>query len=138
MVYTRTIIISTQGFCDIVDITDQIQKIVKESKIKEGICSIFVLGSTAGITTMEYEDGLIRDLKEFFQKTIPQDRSYYHDKTWKEANGFSHLRASLVGPSITVSINQTELNLGTWQQIVLLNFDNRSRERKISVTLIGD
>lgn len=138
MVSTKTITISTQGFCDIVDITGQIQKIVKESKIEEGISLIFVLGSTAGITTMEYEDGLIRDLKEFFQKIIPQDQSYYHDETWKEANGFSHLRASLIGPSIILPINQAELNLGVWQQIVLLDFDNRPREREVSITLIGE
>jgi len=126
-------IISTKGFCDIVDITSRVQEVVKKSGTKEGFCLISCPGSTAGLTTIEYESELLKDFKEFVEKIIPSDREYHHDKVWGDANGFSHLRSSLFKPFLTVPIEGGKLVLGTWQQIVLINFDNREREREVVV-----
>jgi len=138
MVYTDKIYLSTKGFCDIIDITDKVNEIVKKSEIKEGIATIFVKGSTAAITTIEYEPNLVRDMEELMEKLIPQNKSYHHHQTWGDDNGFSHLRASLFSPSLTIPINNNQLELGTWQQIVLIDFDNRSRKRELIVKIIGE
>lgn len=138
MVYTDKIILSTKGFCDIIDITEEVEKILDKSGIKEGIATVFVVGSTAGITTIEAEPNLIKDFQELLEKLAPQDKKYHHGDTWGDDNGFSHLRASLIGPSISVPISNGKMTLGTWQQVVLCDFDNRPREREIIVKIIGE
>jgi secondary thiamine-phosphate synthase enzyme len=138
MVETYTIKVSTTGDGDILDLTPQVAEHVRRSGIASGTVTIFVPGSTAGITTVEFEPGLKKDLPEFFDKIIPKNKTYHHDATWGDGNGFSHLRAALVGPSLTVPISAGKLILGTWQQIVLLDFDNRSRRREIVVQVVGE
>ncbi len=127
--------ISTKGRSDIIDITSKIDELVKKSKIKEGMTIVFVSGSTAAITTMEYEDGLIEDMKEFFEKLAPEDFDYKHHKRWVDHNGAAHLKAALIGPDLVVPIEDGKLCLGTWQQIVLIDFDERPREREIIVKI---
>jgi secondary thiamine-phosphate synthase enzyme len=127
----------TKGFCDIQDITDEVYRRVVESGIRFGQVLISIPGATAGVTTIEYEPGLLRDLPELFEKWIPSDQSYHHDKTWHDGNGFSHLRASLVKPSLNIPVSNGNLVLGTWQQIVLLDFDNRPRQRRIFIQVSG-
>ena len=128
--------ISTKGFTDIIDITPQVEKEVEKSKVKDGICLISCPGSTAGITTIEYEPELLEDFKEFLEKIVPSDREYRHDKVWGEKNGFSHIRSALIKPFLTVPIEDEKLVLGQWQNIVLIDFDNRPREREILVKII--
>jgi secondary thiamine-phosphate synthase enzyme len=131
MFKTKTITIKTTGFCDIINITDQALDFVKKSGVKEGLFLVFIPGSTAGITTIEYEEGLILDLKEIFEKLVPSNKVYHHDKKWGDGNGFSHVRASLLGPSLVIPIQNGNLSLGTWQQIVVCDFDNRPRVREV-------
>ncbi len=128
---------STKGFCDIIDLTAKITALVRDAEIKDGLLTLFVSGSTAALSTIEYEPGLVKDIKEFVEKLIPSDRRYHHDDRWGDDNGFSHLRASLFGPSLQIPIEHGRLVLGTWQQIILLDFDNRPRTREIVVQLIG-
>ncbi|MBU1319727.1 MAG: secondary thiamine-phosphate synthase enzyme YjbQ [candidate division Zixibacteria bacterium] len=138
MTETYGIRVDTKGDGDILDLTQQVSESVNKSGISSGIVTVFVPGSTAGITTIEFEPGLQKDLPEFFEKIIPRNKTYHHDETWGDGNGFSHLRAALVGPSLTVPVVSGKLILGTWQQIVLLDFDNRSRQREIVVQVIGE
>jgi len=128
----------TQGFCDIINITPKVQDHVERERFQQGLVSLFVSGSTAALTTIEYEPGLIQDLKDFLEKMIPSNRKYHHDDRWGDNNGFSHLRASLLGPSLQVPMVAGKLQLGTWQQIVLLDFDNRPREREILILMMGE
>ena len=135
---TKKLFEKTEGYCDIIDITAKVQEQVQKEKIQRGLASLFVSGSTASLTTIEYEPGLIEDLKEFLEKFIPSNKKYHHDDRWGDNNGFSHLRASLLGPSLQVPIDNGQLLLGTWQQIVLVDFDNRPRRREILVQLMGE
>lgn len=128
----------TAGFCDIIDITGKIHEQIEQAKIRQGLINVFVSGSTAAVTTIEHEPGLIEDLKEFVEKLIPSNRKYHHDDRWGDDNGFSHLRASLFGPSVSIPIEDGRPLLGTWQQVILLDFDNRPRTREITVQLIGE
>jgi secondary thiamine-phosphate synthase enzyme len=128
----------TAGFCDIIDLTGKVRQQLDQEEIRSGLAILFVSGSTAALTTIEHEPGLIADLKEFVERLIPSDRRYHHDERWGDDNGFSHLRASLFGPSLTVPIEHGRLCLGTWQQIVLLDFDNRARTRDITVQFVGE
>jgi secondary thiamine-phosphate synthase enzyme len=137
-VQTKKLIEKTQGNCDIIDITAKIQQEIQKEHFHNGLATLFVSGSTASLTTIEYEPGLIQDLKEFLEKLIPSNRKYHHDDRWGDDNGFSHLRASLLGPSLQVPVENGRLLLGTWQQIVLLDFDNRPRTREIRLQLIGE
>jgi secondary thiamine-phosphate synthase enzyme len=137
-VRTKKLVENTQGRCDILDITARVQQEIQTENLQNGLATLFVSGSTASLTTIEYEPGLIQDLKEFLEKLIPSDRKYHHDDRWGDDNGFSHLRASLLGPSLQVPIENGRLLLGTWQQIVLLDFDNRPRTREIRLQLIGE
>ncbi len=137
-VSTKKLFEKTEGYCDIIDITAKVQEQVQKENIQRGLASLFVSGSTASLTTIEYEPGLIEDLKEFLEKFIPSNKKYHHDDRWGDNNGFSHLRASLLGPSLQVPIDNGQLLLGTWQQIVLLDFDNRPRRREILVQLMGE
>ncbi len=135
---TKKIIESTAGFCAIIDITAKLKEHIQRAKIRAGTATLFVSGSTAALTTIEHEPGLIQDLKEFVEKYIPSDRRYHHDDRWGDDNGFSHLRASLFGPSLAIPIENGAPSLGTWQQVILLDFDNRPRTREIIVQLIGE
>jgi secondary thiamine-phosphate synthase enzyme len=137
-VYTHRLEEKTQGFCDIINITTKVQDQVKREKIRRGLVCLFVSGSTASLTTIEYEPGLIRDLKDFLERLIPSNKRYHHNERWGDDNGFSHLRASLLGPSLQIPIEAGQLLLGTWQQIVLLDFDNRPRTREILIQMIGE
>jgi len=128
--------ISTKGFNDIINITDEVSKIVAESKVKDGICSISCPGSTCGFTTMEYENGLVEDLKRALEKIAPMNKDYEHCKKWGDCNGFSHVRSALLRPFLTAPIEDGELVLGQWQQIVFLDFDNRPRQREIVVKIV--
>ena len=128
----------TQGFCDIIDITAKVRGVIEKEKVQRGQATLVVSGSTAALTTIENESGLVQDLKEFVEKLIPSDRRYHHDARWGDDNGFSHLRASLFGPSLAIPIDNGRPLLGTWQQVVLLDFDNRPRTREIIVQLIGE
>ena len=137
-IFTAKLTQKTQGFCDIIDITAKVRDLIEKEKVQRGQATLFVSGSTAALTTIENESGLIQDLKEFVEKLIPSDRRYHHDARWEDDNGFSHLRASLFGPSLAVPIENGQPLLGTWQQVVLLDFDNRPRTREIIVQLIGE
>ena len=136
--HTKKIIEKTVGFCDIIDVTAKVREEVRNQNFQRGLVSLFVSGSTAAMTTIEHEPGLVADLKEFVEKLIPSDKRYHHDDRWGDNNGFSHLRASLLGPSLTIPIEDGQPLLGTWQQIVLLDFDNRPRRREIVVHIIGE
>jgi secondary thiamine-phosphate synthase enzyme len=132
---TYTISLKSKGNCDIINITNKVQEIIIENNFIEGSALIFVPGSTAGITTIEYEPGLLKDYPNFFEKIIPKDQNYHHDNTWHDGNGHSHVRASLQGASFTVPFKNKSLILGTWQQIIFVDFDNRPREREIIVQI---
>jgi len=136
-VVTEYLHFSTKGNTDILDITEDVQAALDKIKLKKGIVAMSVIGSTGALTTCEFEPGLQKDLKEIFQKLIPPG-SYHHDQAWGDGNGHSHLRASLVGPSLTIPFNKNKLVLGTWQQIIFLDFDARARKREIILQLIGE
>lgn len=125
----------TTGSTDIIDITDQVAAIVEKSSILNGSVNIFVAGSTAALTTIEYESGVINDLKNAIERLAPQDMHYAHDSKWGDGNGFAHVRAALLGPSLTVPLINGNLLLGTWQQITLCDFDNRPRAREVFVQI---
>jgi secondary thiamine-phosphate synthase enzyme len=135
---TKKLSEKTSGFYDIIDIMAKVKSGVEEEKIDRGQVTIFVSGSTAALTTIQYEPGVIRDLEEFVEKLIPSNRRYPHDDRWGDDNGFSHLRASLFGPSLAIPVENGALALGTWQQVVLLDFDNRPRAREMIIQLIGE
>ena len=137
-VYSDEINIKTDGEVDIVDITGEIQNIVDKSKLNDGIACIFVLGSTGAITTIEYEPGLMKDLPRALENIAPKGIYYNHHETWHDDNGHSHVRASLMGPSITVPFQNKKLVHGTWQQIVFVELDTRPRNREIIVQIVGE
>jgi len=138
MIQTNRLYVKTKGKNDIHDITEKLQSIVTESGLKEGSVLCFVSGSTASLTTVEYEPGLIKDIPEALNLIAPMDKTYHHDDTWHDGNGYAHVRASLMGPSLTVPFSNGKLLLGTWQQVVLIDFDNRSRERAVIAQLYGE
>lgn len=137
-IITDKLTVSTKGFNDIIDITEQIQSILRKHQIKNGNVTIFVSGSTAGVTTIEYEPGLLKDLPEAFERIAPMDKRYHHDSRWGDDNGYAHVRASILGASLTVPFADGRLLVGTWQQIVLVDFDNRPRTRNIVIQIIGE
>jgi secondary thiamine-phosphate synthase enzyme len=137
-IINKKIVLDTQGNPDLINITDKIKDALKLSGLKRGNITVFVVGSTAAITTFEYEPGLVEDMRELFEKLIPKNKHYAHDDTWGDANGFSHVRAALQGPSLTIPFDNGKLMLGTWQQVVLAEFDNRPRERQIILQIIGE
>jgi len=138
MVKTETISIHTKGFCDIIDITPQVRSLLKQSSITDGLVTVFCPGSTGAITTIEYESGVLQDLKRALEKIAPPDIPYKHDERWGDGNGFSHVRAALMKPSLSVPVVSGKTTLGTWQQIVFLDFDNRERQREIIVQIMGE
>ena len=137
-VETKSIKLSTNGHCDIVDITSEVTKQVADSGIENGTVTIFVTGSTAGVTTIEYEPGLVADLKEMWGRMVPEKIPYHHDQAWGDGNGYAHVRAALLGPSLVIPFVNKRMVLGTWQQIVLLDFDNRARSREVVVQIMGE
>ena len=137
-IVTDSIELSTRGHTDIKDLTSEVQAVLQRSGLKEGQLTVFVSGSTAGITTIEYEPGLLKDLPEAFEKFAPTGVTYHHDATWGDGNGYAHVRAALLGASFTVPFQAGKLLLGTWQQIVLIDFDNRPRQRRVVVQMMGE
>jgi secondary thiamine-phosphate synthase enzyme len=137
-IITDRINLSTRGFNDMHDITEEVSRRLVDHELMNGSVTIFVPGSTGGLTTIEYEPGLERDFTEFMERIIPQDVNYHHDARWGDGNGFSHVRASLLGPSLTVPFTDGRLALGTWQQVVFLDFDNRSRNRSLVLQYMGE
>ena len=123
---------------DILDITDQIHACIVKSGLRNGTATIFVKGSTASLTTIEYEPGLLKDLRDALNRLAPKELAYEHEKRWRDGNGHSHVRASLIGPSLTVPFSNGELTLGVWQRIVLIELDIHSRDRKLAVSMIGE
>ncbi len=138
MIHSETINLSTRGFSDIVDITDPVGSAIERSKIENGLVTVFCPGSTGSVTTIEYETGVVRDLQKTIEKIVPSNVPYEHDRRWGDGNGFSHVRAALMKPSLTFPLIKGRLSLGTWQQIVFIDFDNKKRERKILVHVIGE
>ena len=138
MVKTKKIRIDTKGNCDIVNITEQVSKALAKADISDGVVVLFNVGSTAGITTTEYEPGLVNyDIEAVFEKIAPQNARYEHEETWHDDNGHSHVRASLLGPSLSVPVVDGRLTLGTWQQIILVDFDTRPRTRTVICQIIS-
>jgi secondary thiamine-phosphate synthase enzyme len=137
-VITKVITVTSNGESDMIDITRQTDESIKASGLQDGIVTIFVSGSTASITTIEYELGLKKDFPKMLARIAPSEIEYEHDNTWHDGNGHSHVRASLIGPSLTVPFKNKSLMLGTWQQIVLLEMDTRPRKRKIVLQMIGE
>ncbi len=138
MVITKKISLSTKGECAMVDITPQVEQQLAEAGISNGVVTVFVAGSTAGVTTIEFEPGLTSDFQDMWQRIIPKNIPYNHDQRWGDGNGYSHVRASLLGASLVVPFSDKRLTLGTWQQIVLVDFDNRPRSRQIILQITGD
>ena len=137
MVKTEKIKVKTKGNCDIVNITEQVGRFVAESGIHCGTVTLFSVGSTAGITTTEYEPGLVNyDIAAAFEKIAPQNAGYEHEETWHDDNGHSHVRASVLGPSLSVPVVDGQLTLGTWQQIILIDFDTRPRTRTVVAQIV--
>ncbi|MCK5087307.1 MAG: secondary thiamine-phosphate synthase enzyme YjbQ [Melioribacteraceae bacterium] len=137
-VKTFSFSVNTKGYNDIIDVTSNVNSLLGDSGLKDGSVLIFVPGSTAGVTTIEYEPGLLTDYPEFFEKIIPSNVVYQHDETWHDGNGFSHVRAALQGASLTVPFTDGNLLLGTWQQIIIVDFDNKPRSRNIVVQFNGE
>jgi len=139
MVKTETIKVKTKGNCDVVNITGQVSEVVSQSDMREGAVTVFNVGSTAGITTTEYEPGLVNcDIRAAFEKIAPEHGRYEHEETWHDDNGHSHVRASLLGPSLSVPVIDGRLTLGTWQQIILVDFDTRPRTRTVICQMVGN
>lgn len=138
MIRTRELSFETSGHTDVRDVTEELRAMVRDSGFDEGHVVAFVPGSTAGVTTVEFEPGLVRDLKEFFERLLPESGAYHHHQTWGDDNGASHVRAAIVGPSLQVPFSNGELLLGTWQQVVLIDFDTRPRRRRLIVQVSGE
>jgi len=128
---------ATEGFNDVKDLTSLVAKRLMANRLKDGIVNIFVPGSTGGVTTIEYEPGLVEDFSRLMEKIAPSNIPYNHDKRWGDGNGFSHVRAALIGPSMNVPFSDGKLSLGTWQQIVFVDFDNRARTRTVLLQFMG-
>lgn len=137
-VYTGKIILDDKGGYDSFDITSEVKREVRKSGLESGTVTVFVPGATGALTTVEYEPGLVRDLEDFFNQYIPPGRHYHHENRWHDGNGHSHLRASLVGPSIAIPFVESKLTLGNWQQIIFLEFDNKSHHRELVVQVVGE
>jgi len=128
--------VKTRGHCDFIDITERVRECLKMQKAREGICLVFVAGSTVAVTTMEYEEGIKKDIRSVLEKYIPENYCWKHHLKWGDKNGAAHIRSAFIKPSLVVPIEKGELVLGTWQQIVLIDFDEREREREVVVKII--
>ncbi len=138
MVITKNISRQSQGHGDIIDITAQVEREVAEAGVNSGTATLFVAGSTAGLSTIEFEPGLVSDFKAMWDRNIPKNIAYEHDRRWGDGNGYAHVRASLLGASLVIPFADRSLTLGTWQQIVLVDFDNRPRSRQIILQIMGE
>jgi secondary thiamine-phosphate synthase enzyme len=138
MVTTKKISLQSKGHCDIIDITPEVQQQLADTDISDGTVTLFISGSTAGITTIEFESGLLSDFQGMWERSVPTNIPYKHDRAWGDGNGYSHVRASLLGASLVIPFTDKRLALGTWQQIVLVDFDNRPRSRRIVVQIMGE
>jgi secondary thiamine-phosphate synthase enzyme len=138
MVKTTSLSISTKGTCDLKDITRRVSEAIRDSGLTDGIVTVFVPGATGGVTTIEFEPGAVRDFQDFMERSIPSEGAYRHNERWGDGNGFSHVRAASLGPSLTVPFKDRELLLGTWQQIVVANFDNGPRQRQVILQILGE
>jgi secondary thiamine-phosphate synthase enzyme len=138
MVFGKEISLSTKGFSDIKNITNQVAQVVNQSGIKGGLVGVFAVGSTASISTIEYEPALVEDVRDQLEEFVPSSKHTRHSQTWGDDNGFSHIRATFMGPGITVPLHEGELILGTWQQIVVIDHDNRPRARRIFIQVMGE
>jgi len=138
MIYSETVSLRTKGFSDIIDMTSHVVGVLERSGIKNGLVTVFCPRSTGGVTTIEFESGVLRDLQKAIEKIVPSDVPYEHDKRWGDGNGFSHVRAALMKPGLTIPLVNGRLTVGTWQQIVFIDFDNRKRERNLLVQIIGE
>lgn len=138
MVVTREFTLSSRGNCDIMDVTHHVAQAVRESGVVNGTVTVFISGSTAGVTTVEYESGLVADLEALFERLAPRGIDYRHDLRWGDGNGHAHVRASLLGASLVVPISGGSLTLGTWQQVVVIDFDNRPRRRTVVLQIMGE
>jgi secondary thiamine-phosphate synthase enzyme len=138
MVKTGSIQLSTRGNADVQDITSQIAQVVIASEVKNGTVTIFCPSATSALTTIEYESGCVSDLQRLFDEIIPGNREYAHNARWGDGNGHSHVRAALLGPSLTIPFVENRLTLGTWQQVIYVDFDVRSRQRELVVQIIGE
>ncbi|MGE5237791.1 MAG: secondary thiamine-phosphate synthase enzyme YjbQ [Chloroflexota bacterium] len=138
VVFTDTITLQTRGFGDTLDITDAVRSSVKKAAIINGLVTVFCSGSTGTITTIEYEPGVVKDLQRALERIAPSDIPYDHDRRWGDGNGFSHVRAALMKPSLAIPLIRGTLSLGTWQQVVFIDFDNRGRNRSIVVQVMGE
>jgi secondary thiamine-phosphate synthase enzyme len=138
MVFGTEMTIRTKGYSDIINVTGKVSQIATESKVSDGIINISVIGSTASVSTIEFEPALTADFKDQLERFIPQSLKTRHSETWGDDNGFSHIRATYMGPSITIPISKKRLVLGTWQQIIVIDHDNRPRSRRIFVQIIGE
>jgi secondary thiamine-phosphate synthase enzyme len=134
----KTIHVNTRGNGDMLDITPQISREIGSSNIDSGLATIFITGSTAGLTTIEYEGGVLSDYKDMWERNVPSTIPYQHDQRWGDGNGYSHVRASLQGPSLVIPFVSKKMMLGTWQQIVIVDFDNRARSREIVLQILGE
>lgn len=137
-VFSDSLAIATEGFNDMTDLTPLISEKLASHGLAAGLVNVFVPGSTAGVTTIEYEPGVIEDFSRLMEKIIPGNIPYHHDRRWGDGNGFSHVRASLLGPSLTIPFSGGRLNLGTWQQVVLVDFDNGPRSRSVLLQFLGE
>ncbi len=137
-VKTAYISLTTQGNADVRDITDEVTRAISRSGLASGTATIFCPSSTSALTTIEYESGAVSDLRRLFDEIVPPDREYAHNERWHDGNGHSHVRAALLGPSLTIPFVDGQLTLGTWQQVIYVDFDNRPRQRKLFVQLIGE
>ena len=137
-IITENISVNTKGNCDIINITENVQSVISGNKVNTGNATVFVVGSTASISTIEYEPGLKKDLPAILEKLIPQEYKYRHHDTWGDYNGHAHIRSTIIGCSQTIPFVKGELMLGTWQQVVLIDFDDKPRTRKVVVQLIGE
>ena len=138
MVYGKKITLSTKGFSDIKDITREVEDIVSQSGIKNGLVNVFIIGSTASVSTQEYEPALVEDMRQQLEEFIPASKHTRHSQTWGDDNGFSHLRATFMGPGICVPLSDGRPVLGTWQQIIVIDHDNRPRSREVFIQVIGE
>ena len=137
-VFTTSIALSTKGERNTKNLTPAVTNAVEECGLYNGVVTVFVPGSTAGITTIEFEPGAVEDLSDAFERIAPKDNDYAHNERWGDMNGFSHVRAAMLGPSVTIPFSEGRLLLGTWQQVVLVDFDNRARNREVHIHVIGE
>lgn len=138
MVYRKTVTIETKGFCDVHDMTKHVEKAIAASAVKEGMVLVQVKGQTAAVTTLEFEPHLKKDLNDLLEKITPSTVVYQHSKAWGDDNGFAHLRAAIIGPSVTLSVHEGKLEVGNWQQPVVIDFDSKPRTREVIIRIIGE